>query len=177
VLAYKQHHYDAAGSHRCADDCPQTLYKHFEGLLTHDTAVLAETGDSWFNCQKLRLPNGCRCRPSFGLCMRRQPWCNARPHPAFRPDAPHASLRSLSSCVAITATLPRSCRRLVVMLRHCHTVRLPACRAAAAASCFPLRCSSWRVISGTLAASPDSRPQTGRHLKHAANAKLAFTLS
>ncbi len=28
-------------------------------LLSKDTAVLAETGDSWFNCQKLKLPEGC----------------------------------------------------------------------------------------------------------------------
>ncbi|KAI5415785.1 Pyruvate decarboxylase 2 [Lathyrus oleraceus] len=24
-----------------------------------ETAVIAETGDSWFNCQKLKLPEGC----------------------------------------------------------------------------------------------------------------------
>ena len=28
-------------------------------MLTEGHAVLAETGDSWFNCQKLRLPRGC----------------------------------------------------------------------------------------------------------------------
>ncbi|KAJ9565356.1 hypothetical protein OSB04_001322 [Centaurea solstitialis] len=28
-------------------------------MLSSETAVLAETGDSWFNCQKLRLPEGC----------------------------------------------------------------------------------------------------------------------
>lgn len=28
-------------------------------MLTPDSAVIAETGDSWFNCQKLKLPNGC----------------------------------------------------------------------------------------------------------------------
>ena len=27
--------------------------------LSSKTAILAETGDSWFNCQKLRLPRGC----------------------------------------------------------------------------------------------------------------------
>ena len=47
----------------------QTLYKHFEGILSHDTAVLAETGDSWFNCQKLKLPNGCRCRLLWRLTL------------------------------------------------------------------------------------------------------------
>ena len=28
-------------------------------MLTPDTAVLVETGDSWFNGQKLKLPDGC----------------------------------------------------------------------------------------------------------------------
>jgi len=28
-------------------------------LLSGDTAVIAETGDSWFNCQKLHLPENC----------------------------------------------------------------------------------------------------------------------
>ncbi|KAJ4796053.1 Pyruvate decarboxylase [Rhynchospora pubera] len=35
------------------------LFKHIQGLLSDKTAVIAETGDSWFNCQKLRLPEGC----------------------------------------------------------------------------------------------------------------------
>ncbi|XP_078447633.1 pyruvate decarboxylase 1-like [Wolffia australiana] len=35
------------------------LFRHIQGMLSHDTAVIAETGDSWFNCQKLRLPEGC----------------------------------------------------------------------------------------------------------------------
>ncbi len=28
-------------------------------MLTADTAVLVETGDSWFNGQKMKLPEGC----------------------------------------------------------------------------------------------------------------------
>lgn len=28
-------------------------------MLTKDSAVIAETGDAWFNCQKLKLPEGC----------------------------------------------------------------------------------------------------------------------
>ncbi|KAF3778921.1 Pyruvate decarboxylase 4 [Nymphaea thermarum] len=28
-------------------------------MLSSDTAVISETGDSWFNCQKLKLPKGC----------------------------------------------------------------------------------------------------------------------
>ncbi|KAK9268207.1 hypothetical protein L1049_010650 [Liquidambar formosana] len=35
------------------------LYKHMQEMLSGDTAVIAETGDSWFNCQKLRLPENC----------------------------------------------------------------------------------------------------------------------
>ncbi|GAB2298609.1 Pyruvate decarboxylase 1 [Dionaea muscipula] len=35
------------------------LFKHIQDMLTKDSAVIAETGDSWFNCQKLRLPEGC----------------------------------------------------------------------------------------------------------------------
>ncbi|XP_010924891.1 pyruvate decarboxylase 1 [Elaeis guineensis] len=35
------------------------LFKHIQDMLSGDTAVIAETGDSWFNCQKLRLPENC----------------------------------------------------------------------------------------------------------------------
>ncbi|XP_073009558.1 pyruvate decarboxylase 2-like [Typha latifolia] len=35
------------------------LFKHIQNMLSSDTAVIAETGDSWFNCQKLKLPEGC----------------------------------------------------------------------------------------------------------------------
>ncbi|CAM6095117.1 unnamed protein product [Calypogeia fissa] len=35
------------------------LFLHIQNMLSKDTAVIAETGDSWFNCQKLRLPEGC----------------------------------------------------------------------------------------------------------------------
>jgi pyruvate decarboxylase len=35
------------------------LFKHIQKMLTGDSAVIAETGDSWFNCQKLKLPQGC----------------------------------------------------------------------------------------------------------------------
>ncbi|EFJ21808.1 hypothetical protein SELMODRAFT_417069 [Selaginella moellendorffii] len=31
------------------------------GMLSKGTAVISETGDSWFNCQKLKLPDGCGC--------------------------------------------------------------------------------------------------------------------
>ncbi|XP_078166178.1 pyruvate decarboxylase 2-like [Carex rostrata] len=35
------------------------LFKHIQDMLSSNTAVIAETGDSWFNCQKLKLPEGC----------------------------------------------------------------------------------------------------------------------
>ena len=35
------------------------LFSHIQKLLSSETAVIAETGDSWFNCQKLKLPKGC----------------------------------------------------------------------------------------------------------------------
>ncbi|XP_038883578.1 pyruvate decarboxylase 1 [Benincasa hispida] len=46
----------------CAKDEPlrvNVLFKHVQQMLSGDTAVIAETGDSWFNCQKLRLPENC----------------------------------------------------------------------------------------------------------------------
>nr|GFB58156.1 pyruvate decarboxylase 2-like [Tanacetum cinerariifolium] len=35
------------------------LFEHIQKMLSGDTAVIAETGDSWFTCQKLKLPEGC----------------------------------------------------------------------------------------------------------------------
>ncbi|GAA0173312.1 decarboxylase [Lithospermum erythrorhizon] len=35
------------------------LFKYIQKMLSGDSAVIAETGDSWFNCQKLNLPEGC----------------------------------------------------------------------------------------------------------------------
>lgn len=35
------------------------LFKHIQNMLSSQTAVIAEAGDSWFNCQKLKLPAGC----------------------------------------------------------------------------------------------------------------------
>ncbi|KAL2330711.1 hypothetical protein Fmac_018292 [Flemingia macrophylla] len=35
------------------------LFQHIQKMLSGETAVLADTGDSWFNCQKLKLPKGC----------------------------------------------------------------------------------------------------------------------
>ncbi|XP_028125610.1 pyruvate decarboxylase 2-like [Camellia sinensis] len=35
------------------------LYQHIQKMLSSDSDVIAETRDSWFNCQKLKLPEGC----------------------------------------------------------------------------------------------------------------------
>lgn len=35
------------------------LFMHIQNMLSRDTAVIAETGDTWFTCQKLKLPQGC----------------------------------------------------------------------------------------------------------------------
>lgn len=35
------------------------LFQHIQKMLSGENAVIAETGDSWFNCQKLKLPEGC----------------------------------------------------------------------------------------------------------------------
>lgn len=47
---------------KCAPEEPlrvNVLFHHIQNMLSNDTAVIAETGDSWFNCQKLKLPRGC----------------------------------------------------------------------------------------------------------------------
>ncbi|XP_071695923.1 pyruvate decarboxylase 1-like [Rutidosis leptorrhynchoides] len=35
------------------------LFKNIQKMLSSETAVIAESGDSLFNCQKLNLPQGC----------------------------------------------------------------------------------------------------------------------
>ncbi|KAK9057800.1 hypothetical protein SSX86_022638 [Deinandra increscens subsp. villosa] len=35
------------------------LFEHIQNMLSADTTVIADAGDSWFNCQKLKLPKGC----------------------------------------------------------------------------------------------------------------------
>lgn len=35
------------------------MFQHIQKMISGETAVIAETGDSWFNCQKLKLPKGC----------------------------------------------------------------------------------------------------------------------
>ncbi|XP_038881467.1 pyruvate decarboxylase 1-like isoform X1 [Benincasa hispida] len=35
------------------------LFKHIQKMLTNNMTVISETGDSWFHCQKLKLPKSC----------------------------------------------------------------------------------------------------------------------
>ncbi|EEF47751.1 pyruvate decarboxylase, putative [Ricinus communis] len=35
------------------------MFKHIQKMLLGDMVVVAEVGDSWFHCQKLKLPQGC----------------------------------------------------------------------------------------------------------------------
>lgn len=35
------------------------LFQHIQKMVSGKTTVISETGDSWFNCQKLKLPEGC----------------------------------------------------------------------------------------------------------------------
>ena len=44
-----------------------------QALLTPQHAVLAETGDSWFNCLKLKLPDGCGCAARVGAAPAWEP--------------------------------------------------------------------------------------------------------
>ncbi|XP_030475080.2 pyruvate decarboxylase 1-like [Syzygium oleosum] len=37
------------------------LFQHIQNMLSSKTTVIAEAGDLWFNCQKLKLPKGCGC--------------------------------------------------------------------------------------------------------------------
>jgi pyruvate decarboxylase len=36
------------------------IFRQVQGLITADTAVIAETGDSWFNGMAMKLPGGAR---------------------------------------------------------------------------------------------------------------------
>lgn len=34
-------------------------FQQIQKMLSGETAMIADTGDSWFNCQSLKLPKGC----------------------------------------------------------------------------------------------------------------------
>ncbi|XP_010553236.1 PREDICTED: pyruvate decarboxylase 2-like [Tarenaya hassleriana] len=63
--AYKNYHRIYVTEGKPLRDNPKeplrvnVLFQHIQRLLNGETAVIAETGDSWFNCQKLKLPEGC----------------------------------------------------------------------------------------------------------------------
>ena len=35
------------------------LFEHIQKMLSSETTVILESGYTWFNCQKLKLPQGC----------------------------------------------------------------------------------------------------------------------
>ncbi|XP_050382210.1 pyruvate decarboxylase 4-like [Argentina anserina] len=37
------------------------MFQHIQKMLSGQTTVIADAGDSWFNCMKLKLPQGCLC--------------------------------------------------------------------------------------------------------------------
>ncbi|PRQ19971.1 putative pyruvate decarboxylase [Rosa chinensis] len=37
------------------------LFQHIQKMLSSQTTLVAEAGDSWWNCVKLKLPPGCQC--------------------------------------------------------------------------------------------------------------------
>ncbi|RDX66248.1 Pyruvate decarboxylase 4, partial [Mucuna pruriens] len=44
------------------------LFRHIQNMLSSDTTVIVETGDTWFTCHKLKLPQGCgyECQLQYG---------------------------------------------------------------------------------------------------------------
>lgn len=65
TIAYENYHriYVTEGHPlKCSPKEPlriNVLFEHIQKMLSTDTAVIAETEDSWFHCQKLKLPQGC----------------------------------------------------------------------------------------------------------------------
>ncbi|KAL6312757.1 hypothetical protein AAG906_020501 [Vitis piasezkii] len=66
TTAYENYHRDYVPEGQSPKSDPKeplrvyVLFQHIQKMLSSETAVIAETGDSWFNCQKLKLPRGCR---------------------------------------------------------------------------------------------------------------------
>ena len=68
LVAYNRIKGEAPPPAEPADDAAistRYLFKRIEELLNADTTVIAETGDSWFNGMRMKLPTGC----SFELQM------------------------------------------------------------------------------------------------------------
>ena len=66
TTAYENYHRDYVPEGQSPKSEPKeplrvyVLFQHIQKMLSSETAVIAETEDSWFNCQKLKLPRGCR---------------------------------------------------------------------------------------------------------------------
>jgi TPP-dependent 2-oxoacid decarboxylase len=62
LLAYKRIRGEAPiekASHSKETLSTRRLFARIQEMLTSRSVVIAETGDSWFNCMKLKLPEGC----------------------------------------------------------------------------------------------------------------------
>ena len=62
LVAYERIKLELAPRHPTKESAPITTRRFFERaeeMLSPDMTVLAETGDSWFNTMKMRLPDGC----------------------------------------------------------------------------------------------------------------------
>ncbi|MCX7869829.1 MAG: thiamine pyrophosphate-dependent enzyme, partial [Terrimicrobiaceae bacterium] len=63
LAAYRRHQPAPESASPPPPEAPLTnheIRRQLQGLLTSQTSLVVETGDSWFNGQKLRLPDGCR---------------------------------------------------------------------------------------------------------------------
>lgn len=66
VTAYENYHRISVPQGKpltCVPNEPlrvHVMFQHIQKMLSSQTAVVVETGDSWFNCVKLKLPSGCR---------------------------------------------------------------------------------------------------------------------
>ncbi|MEA3410660.1 MAG: thiamine pyrophosphate-binding protein [Pseudomonadota bacterium] len=63
LVAYNRIRGESPPPAQPADDAEITtryLYSRIEGMLDDRTTLIAETGDSWFNGMRLKLPRGCR---------------------------------------------------------------------------------------------------------------------
>jgi pyruvate decarboxylase len=62
LKAFKRIHEPFLPAQALPDEAPLTtreLREQVQSILTNDSALLVETGDSWFNGQKIALPDGC----------------------------------------------------------------------------------------------------------------------
>lgn len=66
VTAYENYHRISVPEGKppkCVPNEPlrvNVMFQHIQKMLSTQTAVVVDCGDSWFNCVKLKLPPGCR---------------------------------------------------------------------------------------------------------------------